>query len=92
LTGPLPEFVSPVLLSVFISNNALNGSIPVTLLDLPSLTYLHLSNNSLTGEIPSSFGDSITLEAIWLDGNHLNGTIPAIPSNGWPKISEYFVA
>ena len=89
MTGPLTEYVSAVLKYVDMSNNALDGGIPSSFFDLPSLTNLYLSNNTLAGTIPSSFGDSTTLEAIWLDGNKLNGTIPGVPTpNGWPKISE----
>ena len=57
-------------------SNALNGTIPVEIGDLTSLTALHLSNNDLSGTIPAEIGNLTSLTDLSLDGNALNGTIP----------------
>ena len=54
----------------------LTGSIPATLGNLSSLTYLNLRSNQLTGSIPTELGNLPNLTGLWLYENELTGTIP----------------
>ncbi|XP_062150248.1 MDIS1-interacting receptor like kinase 2-like isoform X2 [Alnus glutinosa] len=67
----------PNLVSLDLSGNALNGSIPVEIGTLSKLTYLDLSYNALTGTIPSTLGDLTNLEVLYLYSNQINGPIPS---------------
>jgi hypothetical protein len=58
----------------------LSGSIPASLGNLSSLTYLNLMQNQLTGNIPSSIGNLTKLLELHLSSNQLSGSIP--PSLG----------
>ncbi|XP_028069310.1 probable LRR receptor-like serine/threonine-protein kinase At5g37450 isoform X1 [Camellia sinensis] len=46
-----------------LSNNQLNGSIPESLSNLPSLQKLSLENNFLTGPIPASIWQNMSFSA-----------------------------
>ena len=87
ITGVLPEFTSP-LQFLNLSKNNLGSTIPLTLMELPSLKHLYLSNNDFTGNIPEGFGKSSSLEYIHLDGNQLNGEIPDITDEALLNISK----
>ncbi|MCO5559286.1 hypothetical protein L7F22_012882 [Adiantum nelumboides] len=54
LEGPIPDFSQSTVLTLNLSNNNLNGSIPETLATLKSLKVLHLQNNNLSGAIPAA--------------------------------------
>ncbi|XP_008809723.3 receptor kinase-like protein Xa21 [Phoenix dactylifera] len=58
----------------------LQGHIPMSFVNLSSLTYLQLSNNSLTGGIPHFIGSMSTLNYLDLSANNFIGGIP--PSLG----------
>jgi hypothetical protein len=56
----------------------LNGTIPVGISNLGSLTYLDLSKNKLSGQIPSELGNLVQLQIILdLSSNSLSGPIPS---------------
>jgi Leucine-rich repeat (LRR) protein len=62
--------------------NFLNGTIPDTIGNLTSLTYLSLGQNQLTGHIPETLGrHQRLLQNILLFVNHLSGPIPASLGN-----------
>nr|CAD1824234.1 unnamed protein product [Ananas comosus var. bracteatus] len=59
-----------------LSNNQLDGQVPVQLGRLSRLQYLDLSHNSLRGSIPMALGRCSALETIALGYNQLEGEIP----------------
>lgn len=71
-TGGTPARVTRLELS----NEELNGSIPMGLGRLFELTHLDLSGNSLTGTIPEQLDWLDNLQSIKLSGNSLTGCIP----------------
>ncbi|KAI9388006.1 hypothetical protein POPTR_010G155600v4 [Populus trichocarpa] len=64
-----------------LSKNQLDGSIPVTMGNLPSLTSLDLSTNFFKGSIPSSLVNLSSLQYLRLSRNFLNGSIPSSLGN-----------
>ena len=59
-----------------LSDNLLNGEIPLQLGSLSNLTVLNLFNNQLTGEMPPELGSLFNLAALDLSYNQLTGVIP----------------
>ncbi|GLT55697.1 hypothetical protein SLA2020_287930 [Shorea laevis] len=58
-------------------DNALSGTLPVTLFEIPSLQSLVLSQNQFAGELHETPElASSTLQSLELDGNMLNGSLP----------------
>ncbi|XP_074318020.1 receptor-like protein EIX2 [Silene latifolia] len=67
------------LISLFISNNQLNGSIPNRFREMHSLSDLDLSQNSLEGPFPSSLGGCCHLGSLDVSLNHrVQGDISSI--------------
>ncbi|KAK4485312.1 hypothetical protein RD792_007947 [Penstemon davidsonii] len=62
--------------SMNLSGNQLSGSIPSSIRELQSLTYLCLDNNKFNGSIPSSLGNMRALQYLDLSQNNLSGSIP----------------
>ncbi|XP_043721109.1 receptor-like protein EIX2 [Telopea speciosissima] len=79
-TGQIPQNIGEVLgsgvASLDFSGNFLNGSIPSSICQLPSLLYLILSNNSLWGELPNCWKHIKGLTVLYLSNNNLSGRIP----------------
>ena len=91
-TGTLQTGVQlyPGLKFMYLSGNALSGSIPEELFDISinrnsedfdaiyeSLTELTMMNNMISGSIPTTIGNLIDLELLWIDENFMiDGTIP----------------
>jgi Leucine-rich repeat (LRR) protein len=62
---------------VYLSNNALTGTIPSNVGDAPLLRDLYLMHNQLTGSIPSIADDSWrNLTELLLQDNELTGIMP----------------
>ncbi|RCV43094.1 hypothetical protein SETIT_9G268400v2, partial [Setaria italica] len=59
-----------------LSNNTLQGEIPLTIGQLPWLSYLDLSNNSLQGAVTFGLKNCSQLVSIKLDVNNFSGGIP----------------
>ncbi|GLT32390.1 hypothetical protein SLA2020_070610 [Shorea laevis] len=58
-------------------DNALSGTLPATLFEIPSLQSLVLSQNQFTGELHETPElASSTLQSLELDANMLNGSLP----------------
>ncbi|CAN6361712.1 unnamed protein product [Urochloa humidicola] len=64
------------LTAIDISDNALEGSIPVLVGNLVSLHVLNMSHNAFSGEIPPQLGGITALESLDLSSNMLSGEIP----------------
>ncbi|CAL4898029.1 unnamed protein product [Urochloa decumbens] len=68
--------VLTTLTAIDISDNALEGSIPVSVGNLVSLRVLNMSHNAFSGEIPPQLGGITALESLDLCSNMLSGEIP----------------
>jgi len=75
LSGVIPKLQSPILQSVFLQQNQLQGGLD-SLTRATILQYLYLSHNQLTGTIPEDLAIIKTLQELGLDDNQLTGTIP----------------
>ena len=62
--------------AINLSQNILNGYIPITLGNLTELASLTFDNNKLSDTIPNSFGNLTNLIWLSLYSNQLSGTIP----------------
>ncbi|MFA6954626.1 MAG: fibronectin type III domain-containing protein [Thermoanaerobaculia bacterium] len=78
VTGPLPVELAQLtkLEELYLQGNALNGTIPKALANLPLRT-LNLGQNQITGAIPTELGSTSTLRSLVLDMNDLTGGIPS---------------
>jgi photosystem II stability/assembly factor-like uncharacterized protein len=61
---------------IILPDNALSGSVPVTLSNLTYLTELDLHGNILTGELPGSIGKLVKLKKIDFSSNQIAGNLP----------------
>jgi hypothetical protein len=80
ITGHIPECLGaeqPLLETLALVGNQLQGPIPASLCSAGSLAFLVLYDNMLTGTINSCFGELVNLQ--WLDFsvNSLEGSIPS---------------
>ena len=64
------------VLTLNLTQNALQGTIPSELVGLAFLNQLDLSGNALSGAIPSQLAQFSTIEVILLNNNQLKGSIP----------------
>jgi len=69
------------LFSLTLSRNSLKGSIPLSLLTLPRLTFLNLDDNELSGPIPNAFQISNNFLKLVLHHNKIEGELPTSLSN-----------
>ncbi|KAF7099910.1 hypothetical protein CFC21_101491 [Triticum aestivum] len=79
LQGEIPSHVaamSNLKLYLNLSNNHLEGSLPLGLSKMDMILALDLSSNELAGTIPSQLGGCVALEYLNLSGNALRGTLP----------------
>lgn len=80
INGSLPkniDDVMPMLESLFLGNNHIDGSIPESLCKIDSLYQLDLSKNKLSGEIPNCWRDNQQWDEINLSSNNLSGVFPS---------------
>ncbi|XP_055819082.1 receptor-like protein 9DC3 [Solanum dulcamara] len=75
-SGKIQEFKSKILFVVVLNQNQLQGPIPDSLLNQPSLQLLLLSQNNFSGQIASAICNLKTLQVLDLKSNNLEGTIP----------------
>ncbi|KAK3128338.1 hypothetical protein QOZ80_6BG0460240 [Eleusine coracana subsp. coracana] len=78
-TGPLPHNLGNDLQFVSLSNNHINGSIPVYFCGMSNLTVIDLSSNIFTSEFPNCWKQNNTRLLFRLDfsNNNLEGEIPS---------------
>lgn len=62
--------------AIDISNNKLEGEIPIEISFLKGLVSLDLSRNNLVGSITPTIGELTALEVLELSNNHFSGEIP----------------
>ncbi|ESQ47031.1 hypothetical protein EUTSA_v10027707mg [Eutrema salsugineum] len=63
------------LISLDMSDNAFNGSIPPSLFQPQNLSVLALSRNNFTGKIPDTIGETSVI-VLTLSENNLSGSVP----------------
>ena len=81
LTGTIPDWKWDGLESLHLRHNALEGSIPNSLLSQsPYLRILDLSNNQLSSSLPSAMRELSIIESINLGYNELTGDIALGPN------------
>lgn len=81
-TGPIPAAIgrpagtsgSP-LRGLYLSDNKLDGSIPVSICDYAKLEALFVDKNQLTGSIPSCMGNLKNLKQLYAFDNQLTGEV-----------------
>ncbi|KAH9307536.1 hypothetical protein KI387_035447, partial [Taxus chinensis] len=78
LTGGIPQNFSRSLFRFRIGNNHLNGTIPSTISNAPSLTYLEMNNNFLNGPIPEQLASCTELQLLDLGHNELTGPLSSV--------------
>ncbi|XP_027337291.1 MDIS1-interacting receptor like kinase 2-like [Abrus precatorius] len=78
LMGSIPPEITTLtkLEFLYLSDNYLQGPIPLHLGNMTSLKILSLYNNSLTGSIPCTLSRLMNLTYLYLDLNQLEGLIP----------------
>eukprot|EP01028_Stygiella_incarcerata_P001779 TRINITY_DN1330_c0_g1_i2.p1 TRINITY_DN1330_c0_g1~~TRINITY_DN1330_c0_g1_i2.p1 ORF type:complete len:1353 (+),score=201.99 TRINITY_DN1330_c0_g1_i2:1374-5432(+) len=64
-----------------LTNNNLNGSIPLSIGSLTELEYLSLSSNHIEGSVPDELGNLLNLKRIYLHANRFSGNIPETIGN-----------
>lgn len=67
-----------------LSDNNLDGEIPMTLVNLRHLNHLNLSGNKLTGKLPNGMRRWETLRSLNIANNLLEGTVP----KGFSKMGQ----
>ncbi|GJN00720.1 hypothetical protein PR202_ga17919 [Eleusine coracana subsp. coracana] len=80
LQGPIPAYVAALnslKLYLNLSNNHLDGPLPIELSKMDMILALDLSVNRLSGTIPSQLGGCVALEYLNLSGNALHGALPS---------------
>ncbi|GJN29440.1 hypothetical protein PR202_gb17666 [Eleusine coracana subsp. coracana] len=80
LQGGIPAYVaalSSLKLYLNLSNNHLDGPLPIELSKMDMILALDLSANRLSGTIPSQLGGCVALEYLNLSGNALRGALPS---------------
>lgn len=60
-----------------LSNNLLNGTLPMSIWNLSQLTWMFMSNNQLRWELPSTIGNLTQLIQLKLGRNQLKWSIPS---------------
>ena len=74
-----------------VAHNNLNGLIPRSLFDVPTLFIAYLHFNSLVGTLPDNFGSPAALRDLYINNNQLRGSIPGIQPNQLQELTEFLV-
>lgn len=73
--------ISDCVTEIDLNNNALSGTIPISIGDLSELQYIDLRQNNLSGSIPTEIGNLTNLLNLSLYENQLTGEIPSTIGN-----------
>ncbi|XP_030476917.2 receptor-like protein EIX2 [Syzygium oleosum] len=79
-SGPIPPNIGrlmPYLTDLDLSRNDLNGTIPLSIGNMSTLTTLVISNNYLSGKIPRFWSNLPFLYILDISNNSLSGPIPS---------------
>ena len=68
------------VLSISVSSSLLSGTLPSSIGNFGSVTYMSFYYNKIGGTIPSTIGELTSLQTLDLTGNSLVGTIPSTMS------------
>jgi hypothetical protein len=60
-----------------VDENRVNGSIPLSITNLPNLVYLNISGTTINGQIPRQLGNLTSLKHLILSNNNFVGEIPS---------------
>ncbi|CAN8303486.1 unnamed protein product [Cochlearia groenlandica] len=88
LSGRIPVMPSKLQITLNLSDNMFQGSIPTSLSDLDRLEVLDLSNNKFSGVIPNFLTSLISLTHLILSDNQLTGNVPKFSKNVVLDVSE----
>ncbi|WVZ61663.1 hypothetical protein U9M48_011501 [Paspalum notatum var. saurae] len=73
---------SPNLQALDLTYNLLSGTVPTSLYNMSTLTYLGIGRNSIMGHIPFDIGYTLpNIQTLIFQGNQLQGQIPASLAN-----------
>ncbi|XP_037497416.1 putative receptor-like protein kinase At3g47110 isoform X1 [Jatropha curcas] len=78
--GSIPKqlfSISTMLVTVDLSLNNLEGTLPSEIGKLFNLYEFYVSENNLTGKIPNELAQCQSLEILYMDGNNFEGTLPS---------------
>ncbi|KAJ1258201.1 hypothetical protein BS78_10G056900 [Paspalum vaginatum] len=78
---PLELFNLTELVSLDLSNNNLNGSIPPGVSNLSKLEIWHFNNNNLSGSFPHELSLLRNLKSLWMFDNYIEGLVPEFIQN-----------
>ncbi|XP_075644929.1 receptor-like protein EIX2 [Castanea sativa] len=79
-SGPIPSNIGDLMPSLQIldlSENHLNGKIPLSIQKMKNLVILYLMSNQLSGNLPSYWSKLQNLQVVDISYNHLHGKIPS---------------
>ncbi|KAK9230233.1 hypothetical protein WN944_023200 [Citrus x changshan-huyou] len=94
LTGALPHqllSITTLTLSLDLSNNLLNGSLPLQVGNLKNLVKLDISGNQFSGVIPVTLSACVSLEYLNISRNFFHGIIP-LSLSSLKSIKEFNVS
>jgi len=78
--------------TIDVSSNLIDGAIPGSIFDAPSIRLVYLSENDLSGPLPTNYGSAVELRDLYLDGNKLTGEIPPIEDGQLQNLNEFLVS
>jgi hypothetical protein len=84
INGLIPNEImelSSISIGLSLSDNLLEGPLPLEVGKLVYLEQLFLSRNNLSGDIPDTIGNCRVMEFLTMDGNSFQGSIPATFKN-----------
>jgi len=76
--------------AIQLSGNALGGTLPASIANVPYLETLDLSDNMLIGTIPNNLDNLSSLVYVALNNNHFRGHLPNLGANNTGYTSLYF--